>query len=375
MNEPAKIVSFGDAYKKALAGESLEPAKSEAPPPEAPKPAPEPSKPDITFSKPDKKRRFEIGQNDPSPPAPEPIKTEKPAEQKPADSVNDKADKPEKPGEQGMANLRKQYESAKAELERIKAEKATGTTVDPVEIESIRKERDELAAAVKRLRIEESREFKEKFNAPIENAIKRAKGLVPADQAARLEWLLRQPNSDSRTEGLEAIAADLSPWKQADLSRLAGTIGDVVFDRDAVVANAGHQMEAQAKAQANAQREWSDGLFAETLKAASEDLPMFQLVDGDEAHNAQVAARVARAKQLMVGQNDPTELAEAVFWSVVGKDALPLLSRAQKEIVKLQSELDGLRAARPNLTATAGTESGPSKPKSFVDAFKSARND
>lgn len=367
------MVSFADAFKSAYRGEpAQEPASKPEPKPE-PKPekaAPEKSdpKPEVEFNRKQSKtqKRFNIGENDPAPEAPpsdEPKKPEPKPEAKPEEQREAPADK-----------LRKQYELTKAELEKLKSELASRSnqSFDPVEVERLRNEREELAKAVERLRIEESPAFKQKFNAPIENAIKRAKDLVPQETRQRLEYLLRQPQSESRLTELEAIVSDLPQMRQAEIARLAGTISDVIAERDTEIASAGQRLKIEQQEKAREQKEWAEKMFKDTLDAATNDLPMFQVKDGDEEHNASVKARVDRARKLMLGENDPAELSEAAFWAVVGQDALPLLSAAKAEIKKLQGELDALRNARPNLSETAGDGGDTGQPKSFAEAVRAA---
>jgi hypothetical protein len=276
--------------------------------------------------------------------------------------------------EQPVAKLRKAYELAQAEL---KALKAAGSAVPTEEFESLRKEVEQYKDLIHKYKREEHPEFKSKYTKPLEDSIQTAKRLVPSEHHSRLENLLRQPQSPERLDALEALLSDIpSSTRQAEILRIAGKTADLVTDRDAELATAKEWVKnteartrEQQRQETAKQQKFAQELFESTIRDAAEEIEFFRPKDGDEKHNATVTRRVNAAKELFMGENTPERFAAAACLAVFGREAAPLIANAQKEITRLQGELETLRNNRPG----APSATVPVKAKmTAMEAIKSA---
>lgn len=281
---------------------------------------------------------------------------------------------PQSEPEQPVAKLRKAYELAQAEL---KALKAAGSAVPTEEFESLRKEVEQYKDLIHKYKREEHPEFKSKYTKPLEDSIQTAKRLVPSEHHSRLENLLRQPQSPERLDALEALLSDIpSSTRQAEILRIAGKTADLVTDRDAELATAKEWVKnteartrEQQRQETAKQQKFAQELFESTIRDAAEEIEFFRPKDGDEKHNATVMRRVNAAKELFMGENTPERFAAAACLAVFGREAAPLIANAQKEITRLQGELETLRNNRPG----APSATVPVKAKmTAMEAIKSA---
>lgn len=281
---------------------------------------------------------------------------------------------PQSEPEQPVAKLRKAYELAQAEL---KALKAAGSAVPTEEFESLRKEVEQYKDLIHKYKREEHPEFKSKYTKPLEDSIQTAKRLVPSEHHSRLENLLRQPQSPERLDALEALLSDIpSSTRQAEILRIAGKTADLVTDRDAELATAKEWVKnteartrEQQRQETAKQQKFAQELFESTIRDAAEEIEFFRPKDGDEKHNATVTRRVNAAKELFMGENTPERFAAAACLAVFGREAAPLIANAQKEITRLQGELETLRNNRPG----APSATVPVKAKmTAMEAIKSA---
>lgn len=253
--------------------------------------------------------------------------------------------------EQPVAKLRKAYEAAQAEL---KALKATSPAVPTEEYEALRKEVEQYKDLIHKYKREEHPEFKSKFTKPLEDSIQTAKRLVPAEYHARLENLLRQSQSPERLDALDNLLADMPGSRQAEILRIAGKTADIVTEREAELATAKDWVKNQESKTREQQRQeiarqqkYANELFESTIKDAAEEIEFFRPKEGDEKHNATVTRRVNAAKELFMGENTPERFAAAACLAVFGREAAPLIANAQKEITRLQNEIETLRSNRP----------------------------
>lgn len=283
-------------------------------------------------------------------------------------------DTPQPEPEQPVAKLRKAYELAQAEL---KALKAAGSAVPTEEFESLRKEVEQYKDLIHKYKREEHPEFKSKYTKPLEDSIQTAKRLVPSEHHSRLESLLRQPQSPERLDALEALLSDIpSSTRQAEILRIAGKTADLVTDRDAELATAKEWVKnteartrEQQRQEAAKQQKFAQELFDSTTREAAEEIEFFRPKDGDEKHNAAVTRRINAAKELFMGENTPERFAAAALLAVFGREAAPAIANAQKEITRLQGELETLRNNRPG----APSATVPVKAKmTAMEAIKSA---
>lgn len=268
--------------------------------------------------------------------------------------------------------LRAELARVKKELEEARKAKSEASFE---EIEAIRKEKDALEAKLSRVRYQDSREFQEKFEKPIERLVKKAKEYVSAEQQNRLESILLQPQSQAKLDALEELIGSLPPMRQTAIVRYVDEVSDLISGRNEALSEAGERLK-QYQAEESRRKEFEskkqkqafETLFEDTLTEARAEIPFFQEKEGDEAHNTAVKTRVDTAREYLTGQLEPKELVKASLWAVIGPEAFVALAKAQKAIESMSAELEGLRSAKPTLPSGGATQE--TKPKSFIEAFR-----
>ncbi len=123
------------------------------------------------------------------------------------------------------------------------------------------------------------------------------------------------------------------------------------YDRAATRQQA-EQQASQAAVKANAEK-----LFSDTLEQARAQLPMLQPREGDAAWNQAVEARVAKAKNLLFGQEKPEQLIRDALAAVSLPAVLESHAALQAEHDKLVAQVAALRTATP--TTSRGSSPAP----------------
>ena len=376
------------------------PPKAPVLPPQAPAPAasPPPATPAETprMSVAEAFRKGMAGTPEPEKPEARPA-PDKPAESKKApDATPDKpADDADMPAEIRSDEGRKSWrtwkelhgkvlaerDSLKAEVEKVRKETAG--------FEKLRKEHEQLDQIVRRVQIEKHPNFVAKFEAPVRDALDRVGRIVPADKKEAAIRLLSQPASEARTTALEEIAQELRPFASYQLMQAAADIDSTLASREkALVEENGikTRLEEEEKSARTARQEAEaarcDEIFRDVLKVAQKaegGLPIFIPREGDDAHNKAIEERIGKARQLLLGNNKPEEIAQAAFWAVYGQESVGLLREAQEEIARLQKNVDSLSGRTPRMggsngSSQSGSGGGDGDRKTFLQSIREQMN-
>lgn len=360
------MVSFTDAFKNVLAGKTPTGTDTE------PEKKPEETKPT------EAERQTQVEKPKDTTTA------EKPKEEKKGFVRDD----PEMPAEIASEEGKKSWKTWKemhgkvlAERDQLKAEIST-LKKSTVDVEALRRERDDLDQRLRRTSIEKHPNFVRAFEKPVSEAIERAKSVLPQDKHAVVERLFREAHNDARTNAIEEIAQDLRPYAANEFLNAAMAAANTIRAREAALKEEGAlstQLQEQEKAAEQKRKasiqEKAEGVFRDALEMAQKaegGLPIFQRQDGNEDHNNAVEARVAEAKKILLGDNTPHEIAQAAFWAVQGKESIKLLRAAEAEIQRLQKTVEKLSGAAPrpsqNGTGTGGGEQD--KPMGWLEAIR-----
>lgn len=291
-------------------------------------------------------------------PAAQPKKPEAPKEPEPKAEVKDPEPEPEKkpeePKPQKAAELRTAYEKAKqtikdheAEIARLKSEKNGSAGVNELsdankvlaeKLEAADKRNAELEKEITFVNYQKSKEYKDKYEAPLVEAWERA-------QADLNELTVEDEEGNSRkaTEN-DLLALAQMPLKEA-WAKAKGMFGDAASEimdhRRRVIDLMQAQNKALKEAQTNSearnkeqqalhlqQREKLGKLWQDENKAWADKFPKwFQPEDGDEKGNALLAKGY--------------ELASSAFSTNGGK--------TPEEMVKIRAEVRNKAAAFPKL--------------------------
>ena len=274
----------------------------------------------------------------------------------------------------GIKQLRSEYERVKKELDELRVKQTPA--FDPSEIEAIKKEKERLEGIVAKVKYQETKEYQEKYVKPLESTIKKATNIAGQEHHSKIALLFDMPESDARREAIERIIENSSLARQAEVLRLASEASSIVEARTEAIgdpksrlAELERQEQLRQQAEQKQLQQFKRNLFDETAKEAANAFELFRAKQGDEAHNKAVERRLKEAESFMLGNPDPDQIAEMTFYAVAGKEAIPMLHRAQKEIQKLTKELEDMRSKRPTFGQGQSTQS---KPVSAVEAFLKA---
>lgn len=364
-----QINKMGDKLKAAMEKGSVAAAKA-AEAPAAP-PAPEPAK------APEPVKAVEAPKTTDKPAVPEFKAPEKPAvtPEKPATTqtqtqTQTQPDKPTKiPAEQfkilekSRDDFREKFEAAQKHALELEAKLSAVPQISPDEIESIKKERDSFKALVEQVALEHTPEFKKAFTDKIKDLKAEVKDAVGAEQADKIAKILKMP-SDQRDEQIEALAEELSSFKQAKLSRLITELQRTERERDTELAKSSenigkleeHRAERERQQTAQERKQLETAFDSELQRVAV--LPEFQIVEGNEEHNAVVKTNRERAKSFL-NSNSAADRARIAFWAAKGVASIETDVMKDALISKLQKQISEMQSANPNIRTTQSTTEKP----------------
>jgi hypothetical protein len=257
------------------------------------------------------------------------------------------------------AKLKAARDEAAKKAEALEAEVlALKQQFDPDLFKKTKEENDQLTQALRRLNVEMHPKFRETFDAPIEQAVSRAKKFVPDQYHAEVDKVLKAPDSPERDQAIQAITENLPIHKQAafirhveDASMAIEKKQNALRDEQKYVT----EWESQEKAKQEAARVQADALarttFQNVFKTKFAENPVFK---GEEAET-----NLKAAQDLLFGNNSPEVLAEAVLYAQYGKQMAPLLQKAHDELKAAYSQIDRLTSKSGGKAVASGSDSAP----------------
>lgn len=368
-------VSLADKFAEAIekgASAVLSPEQSK--PQEAPKPEAKPvqedpkeeAKPDVQVAEKKKSRFFEVKDEPSTDPAKPDAKLD--AAQEAKEPEKPVAPVQAEPDNAPIKQLRDNYKRVKEELERLKAERES--VVDTSELDRLKGELDEREKLISRLRYEESKEYREKYVAPAQNALERIKKSLPTEKHDAFMALAVQPPSGARTAAIEQLLEGESTLRQLEIARLLGQHDDIQEERGRALSQARDRAQAVMREEHQRFSKQSEKVFGEVLNEAMEELPIFNVNDGDANQQREVQAMVAEAKKLFSGDNDMHTVAAASLLAVAAKRAIPLLAQMEKLVAQKDAEIARLRNVEPKAPAVQPPQDR--KPATVFDAVAAA---
>lgn len=229
---------------------------------------------------------------------------------------------------------------------------------DPELFKKTKEENDQLTQALRRLNVEMHPKFRETFDAPIEQAVSRAKKFVPEQYHADIDKVLKAPDSPERDQAIAAITEQLPIHKQAAFIRHVEDASMALEKKQMALKDEQKyvsEWEAQEKAKQETARTQADALarttFNNVFKTKFSDNPIFK---GEEAET-----NLRAAQDLLFGNNPPEVLAEAVLYAQYGKQMAPLLQKAHDELKAAYSQIDKLTSKSGGKAAAGSSDSAP----------------
>jgi regulator of replication initiation timing len=256
------------------------------------------------------------------------------------------------------------FHDAKVQVEKERDELKSKLEVfngfDPKEYDSLKTERQKLAERLEAVALEKSDKFQKHFNGEadsIKALIKSAMG----DKAEKAIKLLDLPDSDWRTEQLEALSEDLTPLRRARLERAVADMDKLQIERNKVIENSSENWKKLQEAQAmetTREKEKLNSVFDREIKSMGEPekgVAPFIQKDGDAAWNKGVKERIEKARQIFSGDISPEEKARYAAFSSALPEFEKTFASTLEENAKLKAELGKLRVSEPGLESSETT--------------------
>lgn len=262
-----------------------------------------------------------------------------------------------------IKKVRDEYKTKAEQLEarakELETKLASAPKIDTTELETLRKQKAEAEEFVKKFAIEHDPRFQEQYNTRIEAGINRIKSVVGGAEGEKLAQLVKLPDSQYRTEQIETVLADLSPFKQTRFSVAVDDLEKAMAEKESIVKHAREnfsqlerikreQISAREEGEKKARAQVFDSVI-EKVKDSKDGLPIFQLKPDDEAWNTQVSERIDTARAIFNDEFSPQDKATWSAWAVTAPSLLQTCKEQAAEIQKLTSELKSMQTAQPTI--------------------------
>lgn len=282
-----------------------------------------------------------------------------------------------------VASALKERDELRAQLDEIRTKGGAPENVQK-EIEALRKRADEAEAELERTAYERTPKFRQQYVEP-ENRLKDSvKGIgkeygLPESDVEDL-MSLKGKRRDDMIEGLDITSAAKQRLitELSHLDRL-GAERETELSRSREQLRSVHEEQQRAaKAESERARQLEDRIFGEELEVGKSKLPGFMRVDGNEAWNREVEARIEHAKNFFNGKvhPDPQEalrdMTRLILRGMNGDVQDKILARYKAENAKLLEQVTKLSAAGPGggqPPSGQGDQNGKHDPGSTFDHF------
>lgn len=315
--------------------------------------------------------------NDPEPaapaPEPEPVEVEATSEPEPeVETKESRSAKDFKLIKQERDEWKTKYDEINSKIADL--EQATAPTE---ELEKLRADYEEMSKTLSLTNLERHPKFKEQYVKPIEAQVDRAKAYVPAEDRDKIAKILMMPVGEARANALDDLVGELPASRQAYLQNIVSRIDEISYERDTALAESKasydklveeeNLISEKKTAERDAQLNKS---FNSMLREAQDNIPIYQLREGDEEWNQGVRERVTLAKKILMEQNSFEDAATAALWAASGGALVEQNAALVEHNRRLQTEVNKLKGAEPSAaggSVTGGKQKVTAKTSSFSD--------
>jgi hypothetical protein len=213
-------------------------------------------------------------------------------------------------------------------------------------------------------------EFKQKYTAREEAAFAALKGLA-GDKGDELSKLLKLPQSDVRDSRIGDLVDNLPSLTRVKIGGLLQRIDEISTERESELSTATARLKEMTDAQRQQHEQQQTQAKARSASVFEEQasnaraLEVFELKEGDDAHNAEVAKLLETARTIFDGQNSEAEIAKAALWAAsapVYRNALhaqlAINAKQAAEIARLSGAGPALAGSKAASGKAAEAESG-----------------
>ena len=223
------------------------------------------------------------------------------------------------------------------------------------EYQKLKTEYAEISDTLSLTNLERHPKFKEQYNKPLASQIERAKAYVPEADRSQLEKVLRMPVGETRANALDELVGELPASRQAYLQGIVSRIDEISYERDEKLTQAQSSYEeyvasenAVSEQQTTERNQALEKSFSTMLAEAQDNVPMYQLREGDEEWNTGVRERVQLAKKILLEQNSFEDAATAALWAASGGALLEQNAALTEHNRRMNAELEKLKGAEPS---------------------------
>lgn len=269
--------------------------------------------------------------------------------------------------------IKQERDEAKTQIESLKFE-LKGLSSTDERYDKLKTEFDEVSKELSLASLERHPKFKEQFIKPIEAQIQRAQSYVGEEDRAQLSKILKMPVGESRANALDELTGELPASRQAYLQGVVGRIDEISHDRDIQLADSKESydklMEEEQLMSETKSAERDKALsksFDTMLQNAQDNIPIYQIREGDEEWNTGVKERVNLAKRILMEQNSFEDAATAALWAASGGALVEQNAGLVEHNRRLQSEINQLKGSEPDAAGTGAGKPKPVQNSSFSD--------
>ncbi len=244
------------------------------------------------------------------------------------------------------------------------------------EFEKLKKDYSEMSETLSLTNLERHPKFNEQYVKPIDAQIDRAKAYVPAESRDQLAKILSMPVSESRASALDDLVGELPASRQAYLQGIVNRIDEISYERDTALqdSKSSYQklVEEESLISEKKTTERNTALeksFKTMLKEAQDNIPIYQLREGDEEWNTGVRERVGLAQKILMEQNTFEDAATAALWAASGGALVEQNAALVEHNRRMQAELNKLTGAEPSAAGGSVTSGNSSSSKSGPVSF------
>lgn len=244
---------------------------------------------------------------------------------------------------------RKQIKEMEAKLA------SASNSVDPKELDVLKKERDELSERLRLTAVERHPDFQRHFDSKINAQLELAKRIVGPEKADAAIRLLKSEDGAWKDQQIEELVADLPPLKQSQIGGVLNALAEINTNKAGVLSNAkehydklmGEQKAQEKQRVATFQKAFSDALTK--AQDPKDGIVVFQKREGDEAWNQGVEQRIKAATELLSGQPNPGQIVEAALNAVSFSAVLEHAKAIHTENQTLRAQIAELSKASPKI--------------------------
>jgi len=283
-------------------------------------------------------------------------------------------------GNEGLANLRTAYKNLKNELKQAqeKAQGLEGTLNEAKssgdETEKLRTKMEAMSSELERVALERHPEFQQRFRTREEALDTMTETLVseaateelPKDTLTRL---LKEPQSPYKSQRLNALADQVTPYLYSRLISLSDRFDELGAEKQSLLANHKETLEGiQAREKQSVEQGMNQqrSAFNDTMAVASQNLEFLREVDGNDEWNGKVREIKEQARNLYFEETSQQNLMEAAVLAATAGPYRSAYMSVRQQLKEALAELGEFKKAKPSIGSDQGVKT-PNAPQENED--------